>query len=169
MNIVKSYLKSYQGLSLYSWQRIFLSFINSIANGTVYYLSLYFYTKLNFPTPVIGLLLSFFGIGTMVGSFVSGYLCDRLDSNKISTLFMFINALSLLILLNFHSLLFIIIDLFAMGTANFGFVIANTSDLLKNKTTIKNKLQIISLLRTVNNLSLGIAVLMGGFIFQMIA
>src|ERR1700733_11282422 len=80
----KTYLASFSGLPKTAWQGIFLSCIESILVSVINFLMLYFVQQLKFTTVEAGTLISFYGVGTILGAWMGGKLSDKYSPSKVS-------------------------------------------------------------------------------------
>src|SRR5690606_39611487 len=88
----KNYISAYQGLSNATWLLALVMFINQSGSMVLPFLGVYMTTVLEFSLKNAGIVLSTFGVGSILGSFVGGWLTDKFGSFKIQafSLFFFI-------------------------------------------------------------------------------
>lgn len=159
-NILKKYFSSYQDLKKSSWQGIFLNFIESLCVGVYYFLPLYFVNELNFSLQNASIMISVYGVGTILGGFFGGKLSDKVTPGVIVTNSLFLQVISLLFLLNVHSMSYIIIDMFLMGVASYSFITSNYLWVLSLSGKDENvKLKAINILNMASNLGTGLSAL----------
>ncbi len=72
------YRESFSGLSRSAWLLALITFINRSGTMVIPFLSIYLTTKLGFSLEQAGIAMSAFGLGALVGSFLGGYLSDRI-------------------------------------------------------------------------------------------
>jgi predicted MFS family arabinose efflux permease len=80
------YKNAYGGLSDAAWLLSLIMFINRAGSMVVPFLSVYLTTQLKLGVEQIGILLSCFGLGSMAGSFLGGYLTDKIGQFKVQFL-----------------------------------------------------------------------------------
>src|SRR5579883_3235077 len=154
---IRNYTTSYAGLPRTCWQGIFINFIESIFYSAYSFIPIYFVSVLHFDITVAGMIMSCYGLGTILGGFLGGKLSDRLSPKTVlisSLLFQILTTLAL-IKLKFISLL--MINLFMMGMAFYGFLTANHLWVLEQCHHEEIKLKALNLLGVVSNLGLGIS------------
>ncbi len=156
LSLSQAYINSYKGLSKNCWKGIFLGLTESIFIGVFYFLSIYFVNNLHFSVANSGLILSFYGLGTIFGGILSGKLSDKFLPKKIAAFSLTIQGIGYLFLIKITSLQLLIINSFVLGFAAYGFITANHLWVLtqceKNK-----KLKALNLLSTASNLGLSIS------------
>lgn len=72
------YINSISGLSKKIWLLSVVTFINRSGTMVIPFLSVYMTSKLGFSLEETGLVLLFFGIGSVAGSYLGGVLTDRI-------------------------------------------------------------------------------------------
>jgi len=72
------YTASFKDLSLESWMLSIVMLINRTGSMVLPFLGVYMADRLNFSLEDSGLVLSCFGIGSVIGSWLGGYLTDKL-------------------------------------------------------------------------------------------
>lgn len=157
---INSYLSHYAGLPAYCWKRMVVSFISTIASGLGFYISLYFVLELHMNPMLAGILVSCFGVGTIIGGYISGRLSDKYSPSRLSSVSLFMESICFFILPFVTSSKPLIFLMLAMGTAAYGFLTANKLDIL-NYCADKEaeKLKVINIITTVSNLAIGLSAL----------
>jgi len=77
-NIYLNYINSFKGLSKEVWFLAFVTFVNRAGTMILPFLSRYLNEELNFTLENVGIILSFFGVGSLVGHYLGGIMTDRL-------------------------------------------------------------------------------------------
>ncbi len=72
------YTASFKDLSLESWMLSIVMLINRTGSMVLPFLGVYMTDRLHFSLEASGLVLSCFGIGSVIGSWLGGYLTDKL-------------------------------------------------------------------------------------------
>ena len=163
--IFKKYIENYSELPKACWQGIFFTLLESFAMGSCFFLSVYFVNILHIPVTMAGIMISFYGIGTVVGGLISGKLCDRITPKTISLINLLLQVLSFLLLANLHSISLLTITLLILGISIFGFLTSNDVWVLnqcKNQSDLR--LKTINISRAALNLGFGISGMMIGVI-----
>ena len=77
-NIYLNYISSFKGLSKEVWFLAFVTFINRAGTMILPFLSRYLNEEMEFTLEDVGIILSFFGIGSLVGHYLGGKLTDKI-------------------------------------------------------------------------------------------
>lgn len=83
INSWKYYIESFQGLSKEIWWLSLVTFINRAGGMVVPFLSLYLTKDLGFTLAQVGWIMTCFGCGAFVGSWLGGQLTDRIGFYKV--------------------------------------------------------------------------------------
>ena len=81
--IFKNYISTFKGLSKEVWWLSLITLINRAGTMVIPFLSLYLNKNLNFSIPDIGWIMSFFGLGSVVGTWIGGKLTDKIGYYKV--------------------------------------------------------------------------------------
>ncbi len=81
-NLFKSYIGSFGGLRREIWLLAFITFINRAGTMVIPFLSLYLTKSRGFSLEEVGWILSFFGLGSVAGSWIGGKLVDSIGHYK---------------------------------------------------------------------------------------
>lgn len=71
------YIKVYGGLSRASWMLALIQLINRSGSMVLPFLAVYMTTSLGYTVQQAGLIMSVYGIGSLIGSYLGGWLTDR--------------------------------------------------------------------------------------------
>jgi predicted MFS family arabinose efflux permease len=94
--LFKNYLKTFDGLSKEVWWLALITFINRAGTMVIPFLSLYLTDDLQFTLENVSWIMSAFGLGSVVGTWIGGKLTDTIGYYKVmvrsllSTGFLFI-------------------------------------------------------------------------------
>ena len=131
--------------------------------GVYYFLPLYFVHRLNLSIETSSAIISFYGMGTILGGYIGGKLSDKIQPSIISIFSLFIQACTFFILIRIESTYLLMIDTFIVGIASYGFITSNHTWVLQQCNDIEaEKLKAINILSTASNLGLGISALILG-------
>ncbi|WP_178987724.1 MFS transporter [Winogradskyella schleiferi] len=95
-NLFQNYLSTFHGLSREVWWLALITFVNRAGTMVIPFLSLYLTDKLNFTFTDVSWIMSAFGLGSVVGTWIGGKLTDTIGYYKVmvrsllSTGFLFI-------------------------------------------------------------------------------
>jgi MFS family permease len=161
--IIKNYFSNYTGLPRSCWQGIFLNFIESALAAVYYFLSIYFVDILHINISTAGIIISFYGLGTILGGFVGGKMSDKISPRIVSMASLLGQAITFLALIKIKNPIFIAVDLFILGIATYGFITSNYVFVLSYcKNSEADRLKAINILNIVSNLGIGLAALIIG-------
>jgi predicted MFS family arabinose efflux permease len=74
---ITSYHNSFKGLSIEIWWLSLITFINRAGTMVLPFLSLYLTKDLDMTLAQVGLIMSSFGVGSLLGSWLGGKLTDK--------------------------------------------------------------------------------------------
>jgi predicted MFS family arabinose efflux permease len=163
MNILKLYRNSFSGIQHHVWILASAMFINRSGSMVLLFASLYFTKELHFNMTDAGLIMSCYGIGSIVGSYVGGWLTDRKNAYTIMQVSLISCGLILLSILFTQSKLLIAFIIFSYAFAADMFRPANSSSIATFSTT-ENRTRSISLMRLAINLGFSVGPAIGGFV-----
>ncbi|GAA3782300.1 MFS transporter [Corallibacter vietnamensis] len=162
-SLLKNYLNTFSGLSQEVWWLALITLINRAGTMVIPFLSLYLITDLNFSMSDVGWVMSAFGVGSVLGSWLGGKLTDKIGFYKvmvfslIATGFLFIGLQYLktfqLICLGIF-IVMTVADMFRPAM----FVALNTYSKAENKT------RSLTLIRLAINLGFSAGPAIGGLI-----
>ncbi|WMI65667.1 MFS transporter [Aestuariibaculum sp. YM273] len=81
--LFKNYINTFKGLSDEIWWLALITFINRAGTMVIPFLSLYLKEDLNFSVSQVGWIMSAFGLGSVVGSWIGGKLTDKIGYYKV--------------------------------------------------------------------------------------
>ncbi len=162
-NIYFKYIASFKGLSKEIWFLAFVTFVNRAGTMILPFLSRYLNEELEFSLENVGIILSFFGIGSLVGHYLGGKLTDKIGFYNImvrsllTTGFLFIG---LQFVTSFWAMCFSI------------FIIMSVADMfrpalfvsLKAYSKPENQTRSLALIRLAINLGFIFGPIVGGFL-----
>lgn len=162
---IKLYFRSYIGIEKDCWQRIFLTFLNDTTAGFCFFLSLYCLEVLHIRIIESSIVLSSYGLGTVIGGVIAGKLSDHINPKVISTYSLLIKSITFFLLIKITMLFPLMLDVFIMGIATYSFKTSNNVWVLtKIMGGEAKKLQALNLLYSASNIGIGIAALIITFV-----
>jgi len=162
-----NYISNFQGLSKEIWLLAFVTFINRAGAMVIPFLSLYLVNAKNFTLPQVGWIMTSFGVGSLLGTYIGGRLSDTIGFYKVIVTSLFLGGLgfvSLQFIESFYGfcisvfLLIMVADAYRPAI----FVACETYSKPKNVT------RSITLIRLAINLGFSIGPLIGGLIIAKI-
>jgi predicted MFS family arabinose efflux permease len=81
--LFNNYLHTFKGLSQEVWWLSLITLINRAGTMVIPFLSLYLNKHLNFSIPDVGWIMTFFGLGSVVGTWIGGKLTDKIGYYKV--------------------------------------------------------------------------------------
>ena len=87
------YLESFRGLSKEIWWLSLITLINRAGTMVIPFLSLYLTKDLMFSLERVGLIMTFFGLGSLVGSWIGGKLTDIFGYYKVMLISLMLTGL----------------------------------------------------------------------------
>jgi len=157
------YLNAYRGLSQAAWMLSLVMLINRIGAMVIPFLGLYMTEHLHFSLKETGIVLSFFGLGAISGSYIGGKLTDKLGHFKVQlfSLFLTVPLFFLLTLLKTPAVLSI--GIFVLSLTAETFRPANSVSIAYYAKP-QNLTRALSLNRMALNLGFSIGPAMGGLL-----
>jgi predicted MFS family arabinose efflux permease len=162
MRILQIYKNAYSGLSKPIWFLAFILFINRCASMVLLFSSLYMINELHFSQAQAGMVMSCYGVGSITGSYIGGWLSDRYNVVLIMFLSLVASGLLLVSILWITSPLSLGILLFLYALIADVFRPANAVA-VKRCSASQNVTRSFSLVRMAINLGFTIAPALGGF------
>lgn len=161
-DLLRGYISAYHGLSAPAWYGLVLCLIESTLIGVYYFLPLYFINELHVAITTAGLMIAFYGLGTILGGFLGGRLSDRFPPAWVALLSLVVQAVVFFCLWQVQQLFVLNAILFVMGMASYVFMTANHLWILNQCQTQSARLQAISLVSVASNLGLSISAILVG-------
>lgn len=92
MKLINLYINSFKGLSRESWMLAVVMLINRAGSMVLPFLGVYMTDHLRFSLENTGIVLSFFGIGSVLGSWIGGMITDKIGEYKVQYLSLLLSA-----------------------------------------------------------------------------
>jgi predicted MFS family arabinose efflux permease len=162
--IASLYKDSFTGLSVNTWLLSLVVLINRSGTMVVPYMTLYLTSKgMNRSLSEAGFVISLFGLGSILGSFLGGRLSDKIGFYKIQLLTLLLGGLTFVLLGQIKSYPLICVCTFLLSLVNEGFRPANSSA-IAHYSTAENRTRSFSLNRLAINLGWAVGASMGGLL-----
>ncbi|MCD8439150.1 MDR family MFS transporter [Tenacibaculum finnmarkense] len=88
-----NYLNTFKGLSREVWWLALITLINRAGTMVIPFLSLYLIKSLNFTLKDVGWIMTCFGLGSVLGSWIGGKLTDKIGFYKVMKASLFLTGL----------------------------------------------------------------------------
>ena len=98
--LYNNYINTFRGLSKEVWWLSLITFINRSGTMVIPFLSLYLTNSLDFSLTDVGWIMSFFGLGSVVGTWIGGKLTDIIGYYKVMFISLILTGI-LFVLLQF--------------------------------------------------------------------
>jgi len=98
LTLLKNYLKNFSAFSVEVKVLAVTTFINRIGAMVVPFLSKYMLEQLHFSYSQIGWVMVFFGVGSFIGTWISGKLSDKIGFYKVMVFSLFTSGLIFILL-----------------------------------------------------------------------
>lgn len=161
--ILKIYIDAYSGLSKESWMLAIVMLLNRMGSMVLPFLGIYLISELDFSLEQSGIVLSCYGIGAVLGSWLGGWITDKIGNFKVQALSLFLSAPLFLILPYFSTVLSFSIIMLILSTISEMFRPANSVAITRYAKK-QNITRAFSLNRMAINLGFSIGPSMGGFL-----
>ncbi len=161
--IIQIYLNSYRGLTQPAWMLALVMFINRVGAMVVPFLGIYMTESLHFSLGDTGIVLSFFGLGSLTGSWLGGKLTDVKGHFKVQLVSLFLTVPLFFLLPELNTPLSLSIGIFILSLIAESFRPANSVSIAFYAKP-KNLTRALSLNRMAINLGFSIGPALGGLI-----
>ena len=161
--IFKIYKDAYSGLSQESWMLAIVMLLNRTGSMVLPFLGIYLIDELNFTLNESGIVLSCFGIGSLLGSTLGGFLTDKIGNFKVQALSLLLSAPLFAILPQFTTLVPVAVMMLIMSMVSMLFLPANSVAITRYAKK-ENITRAFSLNRMAVNLGFSFGPALGGFL-----
>ena len=96
--LAQTYSEAYGGLPRAAWLLALLELVNRSGMMVLFFLTIYMTRKLGFTVVQAGTVMSAYGVGSMLGTYLGGRLCDRLGAYHVQKLSLGVSAVVLIVL-----------------------------------------------------------------------
>lgn len=161
------YYRSFNGLSREIWLLSLVMLINRSGAMVLPFLSIYLNQELHFGLKECGLIMTSFGVGSVIGAFVGGILTDRIGFFKVMFFSLILTALSFYAVMNLSSFYGLCLGFFLISLIADTFRPANLTA-IEAFSLPENRTRSLSLIRLAINLGYAIGPFMGGYVASLI-
>ncbi|MBI9071244.1 MAG: MFS transporter [Melioribacteraceae bacterium] len=96
--IAELYKESFAGLPKEVWMLAAVMFVNRCGSIVLFFLVLYLTSQLGFSVSEAGIIISFYGGGSLLGSYLGGVFTDRFGTNRVQIFSLFATGITIVIL-----------------------------------------------------------------------
>lgn len=163
VGILRIYTNAFKGLSKEAWMLAAVMLINRSGSMVLPFLGVYMTDHLHFGLKESGIVLSFFGVGSVVGSWLGGYITDRLGAFKVQCFSLFLSAPLFAVIPFFTTVHGLAAMIFVQSVVSESFRPANSVAITRYATP-ENLTRAFSLNRMAINLGFSIGPALGGIL-----
>lgn len=164
-SVTSTVTNAFSGLSSTIWFLSLAMFINRCGTMVVIFMSVYATKQLNFSIKQAGTIMAMFGVGSLIGVFISGKLTDKIGYYKIMFVSLFVGGSLFLVLAQLNTFYPIAICTFFVSLFGDAFRPANMAAIAKFSKP-ENFTRSLSLNRLAVNLGFSIGPALGGLLAQ---
>lgn len=161
--VYTSYFNSFRGLSKEVWWLALITLINRAGTMVIPFLSLYLTQSKGFSLTQVAWIMSAFGVGSVCGSWLGGYLTDKYGSYKTMIFSLFSSGLFYIVLQYMDTFWSILLAVFvALLLADIfrpAMFVA-----LKAYSKVENQIRSLTLIRLALNLGFSLGPVVGGIL-----
>ena len=156
---------AFSGISRAVWFLSLAMFINRCGTMVIVFMTVYATKKLGFSIEQAGTIMSIFGVGSLIGVFVSGRLTDTVGYYKIMFTSLFSGGILFLVLAQLHTFYPIVVCTFFVSLFGEAFRPANMTA-IASYSKPENFTRSLSLNRLAVNLGFSVGPALGGLLAQ---
>ena len=112
-----NYVNSFKGLVPEIWILSFVTFINRAGAMVIPFLSIYLVSDRGFTFPQVGVIMTCYGIGSLLGNYIGGWLTDKIGFYKTIVLSLFVGGFGFIGLQFIQSYIGMCLGVFALMAA----------------------------------------------------
>ncbi|MDD3722022.1 MAG: MFS transporter [Lutibacter sp.] len=163
-----NYRDSFSGLSKEVWWLALITFINRAGTMVIPFLSLYLTEEMHLNLSHVGWIMTCFGLGSLLGSWMGGKLSDKIGFYKVMVSSLFVTGISFIALQFVHTFLGFAISIFITMAFADAFRPAMFVS-LKAYSKPQNQTRSLTLIRLAINLGFSFGPFFGGLIIAAIS
>ena len=161
--LLQLYKNAYKGLSRETWYLSLVILINRSGTMVIPFMTMYATQKLGFSIAKAGFLMSFFGIGSIIGSFFGGKITDAIGYQKVQLFALFGGGIMFITVGYLTAYLSLCIGILILSIVNESFRPANAAAVAAYSLP-ENRTRSYSLNRLAINLGWAFGGTIGGFL-----
>jgi MFS family permease len=161
--LISAYRASFSGLPRDVWLLASALLVNRAGTMVLPFLSLYLTHDLGLTAARAGLIIGCFGLGSMVGSYLGGWLSDRVDPLKVQELSLFLSGVGFLAFILLESLTSLIVGVFSLAVISDAFRPALMAAVAQRSGT-ENRARAFALIRLAANFGMAVGPAVAGML-----
>lgn len=161
--ILQLYKNAYKGLSKETWFLSLVILINRSGTMVIPFMTMYATQKLGFSIAEAGFIMSFFGIGSIIGAFAGGKITDAIGYQKVQLFSLFGGGIMFIIVGYLTSYVSLCVGILLLSIVNEAFRPANAAAVAAYSLP-ENRTRSYSLNRLAINLGWAFGGSVGGFL-----
>jgi MFS family permease len=154
-SVVSVYRAAFAGLPREVWLLAGALLVNRAGTMVLPFLSLYLTHDLGLTASQAGLVISAFGLGSMAGSSIGGWLSDRMDPLRVQELSLIASGLGFLVFTLLHSMTALVVGVLVLATISEGFRPALMAS-VAHRSRPENRARAFALIRLAANLGMSV-------------
>ncbi len=162
-SIVSTYREAFAGLDRSVWLLSLATLVNRSGTMVLPFLILYLTTQRGFATPDAGKAMGLYGVGGVLGSYLGGWLCDRIQPRWVITGSLALSGVGFMVLGRMETRPAILVTIFLLAIVGEGFRPA-TSAALAASTAPELRTRAFALNRLAINIGMSLGPSIGGFL-----
>lgn len=160
---LQAYLNTFRGLSRDIWLLSLVMFINRSGTMVILFLTIYLTQYLHFTLGQAGVVMSCFGLGSILGSYLGGWLTDRIGYYRVMFWSLILSGSFFFVVMQIEDLVSFCLVIFLLSTISDAFRPANLAA-ISAYSKAENYTRSISLIRLAINLGFAAAPAVGGLL-----
>jgi predicted MFS family arabinose efflux permease len=160
---ITQFTKSFKGLPPAVWLLSAVSLINRSGAMVICFMTLYLTQALHFNIKDAGYVMAFYGIGSIAGAYLGGYLTDKFGYYRVQIATLLGGGALLLVLMLMHDFWFLCFITFLWSLVSEAFRPANTVAIKQHSDEV-TRTRSMSLMRVAVNLAISVALIVGGLL-----
>jgi predicted MFS family arabinose efflux permease len=157
------YKNAYNGLTRHVWLLSAVMLINRSGTMVLPFMTLYCTKQMHFTMPMAGVVMALYGLGSMAGAFIGGWLSDKIGFYRMQLAALFGGGSLFMLLGQMPSFVTICICTFLLSLVNESFRPANASA-IAHYSKAENRTRSFALIRLATNIGWGVGSALGGFL-----
>lgn len=161
--MISLFRNAFGGLSRQVWLLAIVMFINRSGTMVIAFLTVYLTQKLHFSIQEAGVVMTFFGVGSIFGTWMGGKLTDKIGYYPVQFWSLFLGGLMFIVMVHTHSFYPLCVCAFLLSAFGEAYRPANSAS-IADFSTPETFTRSVSLIRLAINVGWSIGPAIGGFL-----